>query len=983
LSEYQPTETSVNPETDEPGTWLIFADNDGLGEELAGLLENQGETCLVVFPEQADERMIVETVASNRSAIKGIVHLWSTTTPDVADTSSSAWEPLQTLGCESVMRLIQSLAEAPVSKPPRLWLVSRGAHAVADETEPVSPGQSMLWGLGRVVMLEHPELHCTMIDLSQTRESDELRQLFREIIANGDADQIAFRNGRCYAARMVPRSVESLEAASRKGSGEERAIPISAGQQFHLMTTAPGSFDNLILREAERREPAEGEVEIEVLAAGLNFIDVMKAMGVYPDQPVGELPFGIECAGRIVAVGAGVTALHVGDEVMAVVPSLNAFSAYVTVPAPFVAIKPASMSFEEAATTPIAFLTAYYALHHQGRLARGERALIHAAAGGVGLAAAQICHRLGAEVYATAGSPEKRDFLRSLGIERVFDSRSLAFAAEVMRETDGQGVDVVLNSLTGDAIQASLELLRDGGRFLEIGKQDIYQNTPLGLLPFRRDISFSAVHLDAVLRRRQDLLNELTSYFENGSFSPLPVKVFPVSESASAFRYMAQAKQIGKIALSMRDQKIRVVPLVERKEVVRSDGAYLVTGGLGGLGLLAANWLIKRGARRLVLMGRTGASDETLPAIERMRQAGAEITIMKADVSQSEQLARVLAEMERTMPPLRGVIHAAGALDDGLLRHMTRDRFRSALAPKVAGAWNLHTQTLSADLDFFVLFSSAAALIGSPGQANYSAANAFLDGLARYRRSQSLPALSVNWGPWTEVGMAARPDRGERLALRGVEGITPEQGIAALEFLIDQDSAQFAVMPFDCAQWMRFYQSAATSSLFACLPRDEAPLPKDGLRQTEVDSVKSILAAPEGARESLMQSYLGQQITKVLGVSASNAAERTVRLNVNQPLNRLGMDSLMALEVKNLIEKNLNVSIPLSSFLSGSTISDLTNIALDQLSDSLLASPESFGLKEYADLRPNGEEIGKEKGSIADIETVFPADGQEWEVAEI
>jgi NADPH:quinone reductase-like Zn-dependent oxidoreductase len=989
-SESQPVETAVAPETAEPGAWLIFADNDGLGEGLAARLENQGETCLVVFPEQADEQMIAEAVASNSPALKGIVHLWGAETPAVAEPSSSAWETAQTLGCESVMRLIQSLAESPLNKSPRLWLVSRGAHAVADETSLISPGQSMLWGLGRVVMLEHPELHCTMIDLNPAGESGELQQLFREITAYGSEDQIAFRNGRCYAARMIPRSVESLEAASREGSGKERALPISTGQQFHLVTTTPGAFDNLILREGERREPAEGEVEIEVLAAGLNFIDVMKAMGVYPGQPVGDLPFGIECAGRIVALGEGVTGLQAGDEVMAVVPSLNAFSAYVTVPAPFVAVKPASMSFEEAATTPIAFLTAYYALHHQGRLARGERVLIHAAAGGVGLAAAQICQHLGAEVYATAGSPEKRDFLRSLGIKRVFDSRSLAFAVEVMRETDGEGVDIVLNSLTGEAIQASLEVLRDGGRFLEIGKQDIYQNTQLGLLPFRRNLSFSAVHLDAVLRRRQDLLNELTPYFEDGSFTPLPVKVFPVSEGASAFRYMAQAKQIGKIALSMRDQDIRVIPLIERKEVARSDGAYLITGGLGDLGLLAANWLVERGARHLVLMGRTGASNETLPVIERMRQMGAEIVIAKADVSKSDQLAGVLAEIEKSMPPLKGVIHAAGVLDDGVLRQMTRDRFRSALAPKVAGAWNLHTQTLSASLDFFVLFSSAAALIGSPGQANYSAGNAFLDGLAHYRRAQSLPALSVNWGPWTKVGMAARPDRGERLALRGVEGITPEQGIAALELLIDQDSAQFAVMPFDCAQWAQFYPSAANSSLYACLTREESPLLKDELRRPEADSVKSILAAPQSERESLMQSYLGQQITKVLGLSvtAERTAKKTAMLNVNQPLNRLGMDSLMALEIKNLIEKSLNASVPISSLLGGSSLADLTKLVLVQLSDSLLASPELFGVKEYTDLRPNREEVEKEGDSVGDIETAFLTDtpesgGQEWEELEI
>src|SRR5262249_38880331 len=320
-------------------------------------------------------------------------------------------------------------------------------------------------------------------------------------------------------------------------------------------------------------------------------------------------------------------------------------------------------------------------------------------------------------------SSEKREYLRSLGVRHIYDSRSLSFAAEVMRETNGEGVDVVLNSLAGEAIAAGLEVLREGGRFLEIGKQDIYRNARLGLFPFRRNITFSAIDLDTVLPRRQELLGELMPFFEGGAFAPLPARVFSISESASAFRHMAQAKHIGKIALSMRGQDLRVVTSIEKKEAVRSDATYLITGGLGDLGLLTANWLVDRGARHLVLIGRSNASDTALSAIERMKQKGAEIIFSRADVSQSDQLAGVLAEIGRTMPPLKGVIHAAGVLDDGTLRQMTSERLRAVLAPKVAGAWNLHLQTCGADLDFFVLFSSAAALIGSPGQANYAAGN--------------------------------------------------------------------------------------------------------------------------------------------------------------------------------------------------------------------------------------------------------------------
>ncbi|MGH9754660.1 MAG: type I polyketide synthase [Blastocatellia bacterium] len=991
---------------DEPGVWLIFADVGGVGEGLATCLEEHGATCLVVFPENASEKtrrvagseqpernhywvdpadvsalkaIVNEAFAPGNPPCKGVIHLWGLELPGGSEFSLSAWESAQTLGCESVMHFIQALTDAHGNEAPRLWLISRGAQAAGDEMAASSPAQATLWGLGRVIMLEHPELRCTMIDLSPAGDDGEFQQLFREIKANGDEDQIALRDGCRYAARMIPRSVESLQVASRNRSLEERTVPISAGQQFHLLSSSLGSLDNLTFREGERREPARGEVEIEILAAGLNFIDVMKAMGVYPGQTNEALSFGIECAGKIAAVGAGGAEWQVGDEVMAVVPTLDAFSAYATLPASFVAAKPESMSFEEAATTPIAFLTAYYALHYQGRLARGERALIHAAGGGVGLAAVQICQRVGAEIYATAGSPEKRDFLRSLGVKHVFDSRSLSFGAEVMKLTNGAGVDIVLNSLAGDAIQTSLELLREGGRFLEIGKQDIYQNTQLGLLPFRRNISFSAIHLDTVLRRRPELFRELMRSFKDGSFAPLPVSVFPISESVAAFRHMAQARHIGKIALSLRDANIRVAPSEERRKIARADATYLITGGLGALGLLTANWLVEGGARRLVLVGRKGASDAAQTAIERMRQTGAEIVVAKADVGRPEQLARVLAKIEQTMPPLKGVIHAAGALDDGVLRQLNPHRFRSVMEPKIAGAWNLHMQTLDVDLDFFVLFSSAAALIGSPGQANYSAGNAFLDGLAHCRRGQGLPALSINWGPWTEVGMAARPDRGERLALRGVEGIRPEQGIAAMELLLGLGSGQFAVMPFDCAQWERFYPSAATSSLYACLSHQGSSSQQGDTDDGGAYAIRKILVAPENERESLMQTYLGRQIAKILGIVGGEA----VKLNANKPLIQFGMDSLMALEIKNLIEKSLGVTTPISNLLGGSSLAELTRLALGQMSIAPVDPMESFEVNEYTDLRP-GAEVRERESSDCGFRADLPAlnvtvDSPEWE----
>lgn len=322
---------------------------------------------------------------------------------------------------------------------------------------------------------------------------------------------------------------------------------------FRLEISAPGVLDELVLQSTVRQSPGRGEVEIRVCAVGLNFREVLKALGIYPDLPEGSINFSGDCAGRIVAIGSGVEGLAIGDEVLGIAPIC--FSSFAIVPAHLLVPKPAHLSFEEAATIPSVFLTAYYALYSLGRLSQGERVLIHAAAGGVGLAAVQLCQMAGAEIFATVGSPEKREFLRSLGIKYVMHSRSLAFADEVMKTTEGKGVDVILNSLAGEFIPKSLSVLAKFGRFLEIGKQDIYQNSQLGLYPFRNNLSFFAIDLEQVWIERPDftlfLFWELMQYFRDGRLKPLPHQVFPISEVPAAFRYMRKSKHIGKIVVSV------------------------------------------------------------------------------------------------------------------------------------------------------------------------------------------------------------------------------------------------------------------------------------------------------------------------------------------------------------------------------------------------------------------------------------------------
>ncbi len=478
----------------------------------------------------------------------------------------------------------------------RLLVVTRRAQSVTDHPEPVAIAQAPVIGLGRVIAGEYPRLRCKLVDLDSGADDGGLGSLLDEIRSADEEDEIAWRGTDRYVHRYLP--APGLPPEAERG-------PIKTGSPYRLAARRPGTLDGLVFQTLTRRPPGPGEVEIEVVAAGLNFSDVMKALGMYPGLPDGPLPLGAECSGRIAAVGKGVEGLRVGDEVLAVAGF--AFASHVVARAELVAPKPPSLSFEEAATLPIAFLTASYALEHLGRLAEGERVLIHSASGGVGLAAIQLARRVGAEVFATAGAPEKREYLRGLGIECVMDSRSLEFADEVLRRTGGGGVDAVLNSLPGQAIPRGIAVLADYGRFLEIGKRDIFQNARLGLLPFHKNLSFSAIDLDRVIRERPALLGkmlrDIVRRVADGELAPLPHRAWPVNEAVDAFRFMQAGRHIGKVVLTFGEPPVARVPAEDEPLTFRADATYLITGGLGGFGLAVARWMAERGAGTLVLMG--------------------------------------------------------------------------------------------------------------------------------------------------------------------------------------------------------------------------------------------------------------------------------------------------------------------------------------------------------------------------------------------
>ena len=913
------------------GCWLILADAGGAGGRLAARLAELGERTLLAyarsrFAAQGDGRFrlapgrpqdfhrLARELAREPLPLRGLVHLFCLDAEPAADLASL--RRAQELGPLAALHAVQALA-ATAERPPRLWLVTRGAQAVGPDDPLVAPAQAPLWGFARSLAHEQPGLAPTVVDLDPAAPAGEIEQLCAELRSGSAEAQVAFRGGRRWVARLVRTAAAALAAAPpAAGLGTAGA----GGGPFRLESAGPGLLERLEYRPLARRPPAPGEVEIEVEAAGLNFRDVMLALGIYPGG--GEL--GLECAGRVARTGDQVTGFAPGDEVIAFAPPC--FGSFAYAPAAVVAGKPHGLSFAEAATIPAAFVTAHYALCHLGRIQPGERVLIHQATGGVGQAAIQLARRAGAEVLATAGSPEKRQLLRSWGIEHVMDSRSLAFAAEVRDATGGAGVDLVLSALRGEAIAAGLAALAPFGRFLDLSKSDPGRAGRLDRGALAKSLAYFVIDVDAMLAERPvllgELLREVVAGFADGSLAPLPWQGFPAAAAVDAFRLMAKARHTGKLVLSLAERAGVTVRTAASASRVRRDGTYLVSGGLGGLGVAVARWLAEQGAGGLLLLGRAAPSPAAAAAIEEMRATGSRVLAASADVTVPEELAAALATAGG-LPPLRGVVHAAGVLADALVASLDRAAIETVAAPKILGAWNLHTATLASPLDFFVLFSSAASLLGSPGQAGYAAANAFLDALAHYRRSRGLPGLAINWGPWAEIGLAARPDRGGRLAARGLASLQPRDGVAAFGRLLATPVAQVGVMPFDVERWRELYPASAASPYLSRLaaPADRIPDRDGRLSRGKLLSV----AAPE--RESLLVAYLGAQTARVVGLSASGLQ----RLDPGQPLQRLGLDSLMAVELKNRIEADLGVGLPLRSFLQGANLRQVCAQLLEQL----------------------------------------------------
>jgi len=769
----------------------------------------------------------------------------------------------------------------------RLYVVTRNAHAVEPGDAPAL-ADAALSGLAATALTEFPELRCTRIDVDPASTAAPGTDVAREIVAAADDDWVAYRHGTRFAARI------------------ERAAGIERIAAPALALRSSGSLDSIAWLPAERATLRPDEVEIEVVAAPLNFRDVVSAVGMFSDA----MPLGAECAGIVSRVGSAVTRFTAGDEVVAFAP--GALASFAVVTQRLVVAKPPAFSFASAASQALVYLTADYALNAVAAMQPGERVLIHAAAGGVGLAAVELCRRAGVTIFATAGSEAKRAHLRGLGVEHVMDSRSLLFADQVREATNGRGVDVVLNSLAGAFVDAGLSVTAPGGRFVEIGKTDVRETQQIATQ--YPGVTYTAVDLiDQFRDEPEQSIARLTAIFDriaSGELAAVPYRTYSAAQAQTAFRDLAAARHLGKLVLAL--ERPAAAP------VVRTGGTYLITGGLAGIGSYLGGWLLERGAGRVVLLGRSAPSPETNATIATWREAGADVVVRRADVTQYEEVA---AAVRDAGPSLRGVIHCASVLDDAPIGELSWERFATVMRPKALGAWNLHRATSSTPLDFFVVFSSWASLVGARGGANYTAANLALDSLAHLRRAHGLPALSIDWGAWSEIGWATRVAGG--LPVRpGFAPMSPAQGARALETALHlTGSAQVAIAPID---WPVLVARAGRSlpsvcaDLIASYGRSAvAPA------TSAIASLADVLgAASPRSRTAVAVGHLRELAAKALGI------EDAATIDPEQPLADLGMDSILAVELRNTVARSLRADVATTLLFDYPTIAALAGFAV-------------------------------------------------------
>ena len=806
-----------------------------------------------------------------------------------------------------------------------LNLMTKGSQVVHSDDQILSPELATIHGLGRLIGNELPEFQVRLIDFDGDIEPitfNDWTLALQKIYTSKSFAEVAIRNGRLYKKTMVASEENQENKTVEEVVFKDQPLKLAVGQYTNL--------DELHFENTERIAPKEEEIEILIENTSINFKDYLKVSGKISSEALEgtycEEKVGLDCCGIVTRIGQGVSKFKVGDKVVAF--AAGTFQTYATTSI-YLAAKCPDQLKEAESNILTTYATVVYGLEEKANLKKGQKVLIHNATGGVGLAAVNYAQMIGAEIFATAGTEEKRAFLTSMGIEHVYSSRNLDFSKKISEVTNKRGVDVVLSSLPGEMLYQSLSLIAPYGTYLEIGKKDIIDNAPLPMMFFNRNLAYISIDLDRMLRERKDkieeVLNKVCDYVRLEKLTSLPIKIFKPKEIVEAFKLVDESKHIGKVIIDFKDQYVDVE--VQSKKVVKEDKTYLITGGTRGLGLEIAKWLVDKGAKHLALVSRSGlGNDQVKEDVNKMKLGGVDVQVYAVDISEKSQVKDLFTTIASTQQPIGGIFHCAMVLDDGFLMDMNEERFRKVLQPKVDGAMFIHEYSRSLSLDYFILFSSISSLIGNIGQANYVAANAFLDTFAHFRKNQGLPATTINLGVLGESGVVARSENLEQiLEGAGILSFTNKQVLLGLGRILKKQQSQIGFFDLNWKNVAKNFGGSGTN-LFHELIKTKANS-KEKLSEKQIRNLEELKAFDANDQHEYMVNLLIEELVKILKMTKD-------QIRPDKGINFLGIDSILSVELIRRINENLAIEIAPMEFLTGPSINQLSTTILDKLNQS-------------------------------------------------
>ncbi|OIW24709.1 putative polyketide synthase [Coniochaeta ligniaria NRRL 30616] len=812
-----------------------------------------------------------------------------------------------------------------------LWVV-RGAYARS-----ANPEANMVTGLSRTIRSETALKFATLdldaeFPLSEDDTSKAILKVFAAAFGSGSSatSELEFmeRQGAFFTPRIVhDHEMNEFVNKQTNPSTLEPTPFADRGRHMRMDITTPGALDTIhFVDDTASEEPlAANEVEIEIKAIGLNYRDAMAARG---QVPIGEA--GIEASGVVVSIGSGVTNFRVGDRVAALTE--GAFATTTRTASSKVFKIPSEMTFEAAATLPLAYCTAYYSLVELGRLADGESILIHGAAGAVGQAAICLAQMAGAEVFATVSNAEKKELLMhefGLPSDHIFYSRSTSFGNAVVKATDGKGVDVILNSLAGEFLRESWSCLSKFGRFIDIGKRDLTVKSRIEMSHVDNNASFISVDLLALAAERPKVMKRLVcdvgQLLKYGKIRPIhPVTVFPMSDVDTVFKSLHSSRIQGKfVIVPQKNDIVMATPSKKANKLLRPDATYILVGGTGGLGRSMARWMVEKGARHILLVSRSASvTGKVKDLVDELAAMGASVVVRRCNVASRSEVDSLVKIQLEGLPPVRGVVHGTMVLRDVLYEKMTWDDYNQVIAGKVQGGWNFHHALASTPLDFFIAISSAAGAVGNRGQAAYSAANCFLNALVQHRLSLGLPASSLDLTAVSDAGYLADDlDKAAEVARNlGSDTICEAEVLALLAAAINGKMAttcnSHTITGMRITATMRPFWTEDAKFQAMRLAAEEAAA-MDASANTVISFNAALKASKSLAEaEEVVCKGLVDKISTVLMLDAED-------MDVTRSLSHYPLDSLVAIEIRNFITREFEANLQVLELLSSGSIQTL------------------------------------------------------------